>query len=123
MSADLAATFLVVLVVLAVFGLLGRYGMKWFVPGLIVQSVLLAAAGERLPVVAGAVALIVLLAHVGMRPSRRQVMLSLALTMATVLGITGYRGVSWTRPVPSEFWIYRQDTGCWKRSLFAGTSL
>ena len=68
--------------------------MRWFVLGLIVQSVLLAATGERLRVVAGAVALIVLLAHVRMRPSRRQVMLSRALTMAAVLGITGYRAAS-----------------------------
>jgi hypothetical protein len=87
----LAATFLIVLIALAAFGFLLRYGMRWFILTLTVQSIALAGAGERLPIIVGAVELIVLLANVGLRPSRRQVSVTLALTVLAVLGITGYR--------------------------------
>jgi hypothetical protein len=87
----LAATFLIVLIALAAFGFLLRHGMRWFVLTLAAQSIALAGAGERLPIVVGAVELLVLLANVGLRPSRRQVSVTLVLTVLAVLGITGYR--------------------------------
>jgi hypothetical protein len=90
-GADLAVTFLIVLIALAAFGFLLRYGMRWLVPVLAAQSVLLGAAGERLPIVIGAIELLVLLARVGLRPSRKQRQVAIAITLLVVLGITGFR--------------------------------
>ena len=111
---DLAATFLTVLVVLAAFGFLLQYGMKWFVIILIVQSLFLAVAGERFPIIAGFVTLLLLLSHVGLRPSRRQVLITLALTVMTVLGITGYRTASGRG-------LYHQDSGLISRAQAIGS--
>jgi hypothetical protein len=61
---------------------------------LVCQSILLAAAGERLPIVISAVMLLVLLGCVGLRPSRRQISIALGLTLLTILALTGYRGES-----------------------------
>lgn len=58
---------------------------------LIVQSVLLAAAGERTPVIIDAIALIVLLRHCGHGPRRSHVHAAVALTVLVVLAITGLR--------------------------------
>ena len=111
---DLAATFLAVLVVLAAFGFLLQYSMKWFVVILIAQSIFLAAAGERFPIIAGFVTLLLLLSHVGLRPSRKQVLITLALTIVTVLGITGYRTASGRG-------LYHQDSGLMPRAQAIGS--
>lgn len=112
----LAATFLIVLVSLAAFGFLVRRGMRWFVPVLAVQSLALAGAGERLPIIVGAVELLVLLANVGLRPSRRQVSVALMLTLVAVLGITGYRA-SHGRT------LYYQNSGLNARIAAVGSGL
>ena len=78
--------------------------MKWFLSVLAGQSIILAAAGERLPLVINAVALLVLLAYVGMRPSRQQISMALALTMLTMIAITGYRAESGRT-------LYRENSG------------
>lgn len=90
-SSDLASTFLALLVLLAGFSFLLKRGMRWFVPILAAQSVLLAAAGERTPIIVNAVTLLLLLSQVGLRPSARQVTMTLTITMVAVLGITGFR--------------------------------
>lgn len=91
LSSGLASTFFVILVALTAFSLLLRIGSRWFLPVLAAQSVLLAAAGERAPVIADAVVLIVLLCHAGLRPPTRQLQAAGALTLLTVLAITGAR--------------------------------
>jgi hypothetical protein len=98
-----------------------RHGGGWFLPALIAQSVLLAAAGERLPVIIDAIALVVLLARTGMRPSMRQLNGGLGLTLLGVLAITGVRAEQGRS-------LYYQDTGLGARltalgnGLLAGTS-
>ncbi len=91
LSSNLASTFLLLFVVLAAFGFLSRYGMRWFTLVLILQSALLAAAGERTPVIADAIILFLLLKYVGLRPSRRQMNGAWVLIVIVFLGITGYR--------------------------------
>ncbi len=91
LSTDLASTFLITLVVLTAFGFLARHGMRWFVPVLMAQSILLAAAGERTPIAVDAVVLLSLLSQTGLRPSSRQVQITLAMVVLSVLGITGFR--------------------------------
>ena len=115
-STNLVSEFLVVVVALTAFSFVLRYGMRWFVPVLVVQSVLLAATGERLPVVTGIVVLVSLLARVDRRPTRRQVMMTLSLTVVAILGITGYRAVSGHD-------LYRQDASLAARSKAIGVGL
>jgi hypothetical protein len=113
---DLASTFLTVLVALAAFGFLLRNGMRWFVLVLIGQSILLAAAGERTPLVIDAIQLIILLSQAGLRPTHRQLAATLALTIVAILGITGYRAVSGRS-------IYYSDSGLKQRVLAVGRGL
>jgi hypothetical protein len=90
-TTDVAATFFTVLIVLAAFALLLRYGGRWFLLVLLAQSLLLAAAGERTPVIIDAIALIVLLVRVGMRPTGRELQAALGFTLLGVLAITSVR--------------------------------
>jgi hypothetical protein len=93
-ASELASTFFTSLVILAAFAFLLRHGSRWLVPTIIVQSVILAAAGERSPLIAGVAELFILLAQLGRGPSRRQVTGTLVLTLVAVLAITGYRAES-----------------------------
>jgi hypothetical protein len=115
-SVSLASEFLVVLVLLASFSFLLRHGMRWFVPVLIVQSLFLATAGERNPLLTDAIILLILLAQVGMRPSRRQVAATLALIAIGILAITGYRAQSGRS-------LFAQDTGARARIEAIGDGL
>ena len=91
LGSDLASMFFIVLVALTAFSFLLRYSIRWFLPVLVAQSLVLAAAGERTPVVMDAIALILLLAYAEVRPSGRQLRVALALTVLAILAITGVR--------------------------------
>ena len=60
-STDLASTFFVVMVALTATGFLLRFGGLWFLPVLVVQSGVLAAAGERTPIITDAITVILVL--------------------------------------------------------------
>lgn len=90
-GSHLAATFFVTLIVITAFSFLVRQGVRWFIPVLSAQSLVLAAAGERTPVVADAFTLILMLSIAGYRPSSRQLREASALTIIAVLAITGLR--------------------------------
>jgi len=91
LASSLASTFFVILVALAALGFVLKHGPQWFLPTLLAQSLLLAAAGERTPVVVDGITLIVLLCHAGYRPSGRQMQAATGLTLIAVLAITGVR--------------------------------
>ena len=90
----LAASFFVILVALTAFSLVLRQGPGWFLPVLAAQSVLLAAAGERTPVITDAIVLVVMLCYAGMRPPPRHLQAAVALTVIAVLAVTGVRSVA-----------------------------
>ena len=113
---SLASTFLILLVMLTAFGFLSRHGMRWLVVVLIIQSLLLAAAGQRTPIVVASVGLIVLLIRVGLRPTKKQIAITLSLAMITMLAITGYRAVSGRA-------IYYSNSGLLVRLEALGTGL
>jgi hypothetical protein len=113
---ELASTFFVILVALAAFSLVLRKGSRWFLPVLAGQSLLLAAAGERTPVLTDAIVVIVLLCHAGMRPSARQLRAAAGLTLAAILAITGVRAVQGRS-------IYYQDSGLGARVAALGSGL
>lgn len=91
LSTNLASEFFILLVLLTAFSFVIRRGAGSFIPVLIAQSLILAAAGERTPVVVDAIALMVLLTYSGHRVPRRQIRLASALTLTTLLAITGVR--------------------------------
>ena len=88
---DLAASFFVLAVALAASGFLLRHGTRWFLPVLITQSAVLAATGQRSPVIAAGIILILLPALAGVRPSRRQLCAAAAIGLVASLAITGLR--------------------------------
>jgi hypothetical protein len=116
LSVNLASTFFIVLLVLAAFSFLLRHGARRLVPVLMAQSLLLAAAGERLPVIIAAIALGVLLARAGVRPQRRQVLAALALTLIAGLAITGLRAQQGRA-------VFVQDSGLGTRLTALGSGL
>jgi hypothetical protein len=91
LATDLAASFFTIMVIVTAFAFLLRHGPAWFLAVLTAQSLALAAAGERTPVIAGAVALGLMLGRAGMRPPARQVQATVALVLLLVLAITGAR--------------------------------
>lgn len=114
---ELASSFFVILIALTAFSLVLSRGRAWFLPVLGAQSVLLAAAGERTPVIADAIVLIVLLCSAGMKPSARQIQAAGTLTVIAVLAISGVRAQQGRS-------LYYRDSGLGQRvtALASGVS-
>jgi hypothetical protein len=91
-SPSVASTFFVITVTLATVAFVLRHGR--LLPALAVQSLVLAAAGERLPIVAGVLIVMLVAGRAGVLPSRRQVLAGAVLGAAAVLAITGVRAHS-----------------------------
>ena len=91
LSTNLAITFFVVMVVVTSAAFLLRHGIRLFLPALILQSVLLAVAGERTPVIMDAIALILILIFAGIRVPIHQLMVAAGLTVLVILSISGVR--------------------------------
>jgi hypothetical protein len=88
---DLAATFFLITVALASAGFLLSRGTRWFLPVLVIQSAVLAAAGERTPVLTDAIALILVLTFAGRRPRTRQIWGAGVIALVAIIAITGLR--------------------------------
>jgi hypothetical protein len=114
LATSLASEFLVILMVLGTAGFVLRHG--FFLLALLVQSVLLAAAGERTPVLAAAVALIVLLCRASRRPRTRDLHVATALIVLAVLAISGLRTVQGRS-------VFYRDTSLQTRLSALGTGV
>jgi hypothetical protein len=114
LATSLAAEFYVILVVLTAFIFVLRHGH--FLAVLLAQSSLLAATGERTPVLAAAITLIVLLCVVGHRPRSRDLHAAAAMTLAAILAITGLRAAQGRS-------VFYTDTGLGTRVAALGTGL
>ena len=112
----LASSFFVILMALTAFSLVLSKGPQWFLPVLAAQSLLLAAAGERNPVIANAIVLIVLLGHAGQKPSARQLQAAGAVTVLAVLAIGGVRAQQGRS-------LYYSDNGLGARAAALATGL
>jgi hypothetical protein len=88
---DLASSSFTILVVVTAFSIALRSRPKWFLLIMLGQSGALALAGERTPIITDAVALALMLARAGVRPSVRQVSAAVALTILAILAITSAR--------------------------------
>jgi len=103
-ATSVAAQFFVLLVALTAVAFLLRHGSRYFVPVLALQSVLLAATGERAPVIWAALSLCIVLAQAGRGPRRSHMHAAVALTLLAVLAITGLRAVNGRA-------VFRTDSG------------
>jgi hypothetical protein len=112
-SPGVASVFFAAAVTLTAVSFLLRNGARWFVPVLAAQSLLLAAAGERIPVLVAALALGVTCARAGHKPSRRQVLTAVAITVLAVAAVTGARAAAGRR-------VFNQDTGLQARLTALG---
>lgn len=100
----LANTLLVILVVLTAFSFVLKYGKRWLLPALVLQSVVLAVGGQRFELFMGAVVLLVLLYRMEITVSRRAVVIALSVATVAASGITSAR-----EDVGREY--FRDDSG------------
>lgn len=91
LATNLVLTFFIIVVVVTAASFLLRHGGRWFLPVLIVQTVILAIAGERTPVLMDAITLIAMLAFAGVRVPAHHVACAGLLTVAVILSISGIR--------------------------------
>jgi hypothetical protein len=113
---DLAATFFVIIVALAASGFLLRHGVRWFIPVLVIQSAMLAAAGERTPIITDAIAVILIITLADSRPRARQLWGAAAIALAAILAITGFR-------VQQGRSLFYQDSGLSARLSALGSGI
>lgn len=112
-SPGVVSAFFVAAVTLTAVSFLLRCGGRWFLPVLAAQTLVLAAAGERTPVLAAALALGIICVRAGMVPSWRQVVTAVALTAVAIGAIGGVRAAQGR----AEF---EQDTGLQARLAALG---
>jgi hypothetical protein len=91
LETNLVSTFFIVIIAAAAVAFVLRHGTRWFLPVLITQSLLLALAGERTPILMDGLALIVVLTFIGIRLPRRQLLAAALLTVMALLAINGVR--------------------------------
>ena len=86
LATGLTQQFLLTMLVLSSFAMVSRFGRKWLLLVLVAQSLLAAALGERLEILVAAGVLLYLLARVGIRIGRRQLIYgTIALGMASLI--------------------------------------
>lgn len=90
-SAGITGQFLLLALALAGVAIVLRFGRRWILPWLILQSVVLAAVGQRNEVVVAAVLLVFVLSFCGLHWSRKQVVWGLVLVALVGLVITSTR--------------------------------
>lgn len=90
----LASQFFLIVFVLTTFAFVARFGQKWTLPALGVQSVLMAAAGQRLEIIVGAITVCVLLNIIGHRPKARQLLAAATVGTLLILAIGTVRATA-----------------------------
>jgi hypothetical protein len=90
-GAGLALQFLLVLIVFASFGIVCRFGRRWLLPVLLVQSAILAFIGERFLILVTAVMLFYALGRVGISIGRKQLSIGFTMLLLLALLITSAR--------------------------------
>jgi hypothetical protein len=110
---SLASSLFTILVPVAAAAILLRVGPRWFLPVLAAQSLLLAAAGERSPVLIDAVVLAIMLACAGLRPPVSQLGAAVALTLIAILALTAARAEQGRS-------LYHEDSGFGVRAAALG---
>ena len=91
LETNLVSTFFIVMIATASVAFVLRHGTRWLLPVLVVQSLLLALAGERTPILMDGLALIVVLIFIGIRLPRRQFLAAALLAVMALHAINGVR--------------------------------
>jgi hypothetical protein len=110
----LTEQYFVLGIVLSGFGFVMRFGGRWAVPVLIVQSLILALVGERLVIVTGALMLVYALARMGTKLKRAHVVVGLVVLALFAWAITAARGAEGR---------YAQSSGASVRLSFVTTGI
>ncbi len=90
-AVGLANQYFLLALVLASFGIVTRFGRRWLVPILIVQSLLVSAIAQRAVILFAAALLLYALARVGTRLKRRQLTFFAGVAVILTLVITSAR--------------------------------
>ena len=90
-AAGFSTQYLMLAVVLASLGFIGRYGPKWVLPVLIVESAVLLTVGQRFFVIAGVILTIYGLSRFGIKMRRKQIVVGILFLLAIGLVITSAR--------------------------------
>lgn len=117
-ASELAVSFFLLVTVMAAAGLVLRRGPGWLLPALLAQTVVLAAAGERTPVIACGVALVAVTRHAGVRAPRGVVAVAAALIVVAVLAVGGSRYAA-----GGGRQVYYADTGAAARASALASGL
>jgi hypothetical protein len=108
-SIGLSDQYFLLALVLASFGIVTRFGRRWLVPVVMVQSLLVAAIAQRAVILVAAVLLLYALARVGIRLTRRQLVICAGAAVMLTLVITAARasegrlGTAAVAPVRFQF--------------------
>jgi hypothetical protein len=113
-TVGLTEQFFVLGIVLSGFGFVMRFGDRWIVPVLVVQSLILALLAERLLILTGALMLIYALSRMGTRLKRNHVVVGLVLLALFGWAITAARGAEGR---------YAQSSGASVRLSFITTGM
>lgn len=117
-ASDLAVSFFLLVTVMAAAGLVLRRGPGWILPALLIQTAVLAAAGERTPVIACGIALVAVCAHAGLRASRGGRAAAAVLIIVAVIAVGGSRYAE-----DGGRQVYYGDTGASGRLSALGSGL
>jgi hypothetical protein len=90
-GAGLSLQFLLLASAFASFGIITRFGQRWLLPMLLIQSAMLALAGQRLEILVTVGLLLYALARVGISLKRTQLVLSMAVLLLAALVLTSAR--------------------------------
>lgn len=104
----LASSFFTALLTLLSFVVIAKFGVGAVLPALVIQSILIAAAGQRLQVLIAAIVVLMMSKLIGVQVSRKT---TIALTLVAVIllfGITSVRENSGRD-------IFYSDSGIWQR--------
>lgn len=88
----LSQQFFILGLVFAGFGFVMRFGSRWILPVVILQSAFLAFTGQRLVIIFGVLMLIFALTKFGIKPKRRDVVIGLTVLLLFAWAITAARG-------------------------------
>lgn len=91
LGAGLSLQFFLLATVFASLGLIARFGDRWLLPVLLVQSVMVALTNQRLSVLVTAALLLYALARIGISLTRRQMSLVIAAFVLIALVLTSAR--------------------------------
>ncbi|MDO9556273.1 MAG: hypothetical protein Q7J82_01650 [Coriobacteriia bacterium] len=112
----IASALFLVLVILTTFAFVMKHGRRSFIPAVAVQSVIVAACGQRLEVLLATVVICMMVTAFTVAPTKRQLITVFLISSLLVVSITSVRA-------ESDRVLFNSDTGLFQRVAGMGTAL